>query len=373
MQVEGRERLTGPDYNVDRDEVVAGNLLELVDSAWERLTLALGGPTRLTESVKFETKHMFPQLACREALINAIVHRNYAIEGRGIEVTVFSDRLEITSPGELLSTVSIGDLASGTGVHESRNPLIARVLREVGFVREMGEGVVRILEVMRSNSMTEPEFLSHRGTFTVALHNRSMYSESVRLWLSNFDHFSLTDAQRAVIALGYEGNEFSTQDVIDRLGIVDTDEIREVTTPIRSLGILVRTKDGAAMYRYAKERRVPKRAVPSYKVVTLSSGQEAQAQEPIFSAIESEQEELVLYVGNLSYGVDQSQLIDFLSQFANVLAVDFPGHKEAHQQNRGFGFVTVAHEADAQPLVQQLDGQELRGRRIRVQLPRRSV
>lgn len=140
MTVQGKEKRSGEGYNIRKDEVVSGNLLRLVDSSWERLTHSLSTQTQLTESARFQTTLMFPQIAVREALMNAIVHRNYAIQGRGIEVTIYQDRMEILSPGMLLSTISLEDIKSLKGVHESRNPLIARVLREVGLIREMGEG-----------------------------------------------------------------------------------------------------------------------------------------------------------------------------------------------------------------------------------------
>ena len=160
MTVQGNEKLTGNSFNIIKDDQVADNILKLVDVSWERLTVALSQHTQLTATARFQQNFLYPQIACREALINAIVHRNYAIEGRGIEISIFQDRMEIASPGMLLSTVSLEDLRSVKGVHESRNPLIARVLREVGLVREMGEGMRRIFEVMRSNALAVPQIES---------------------------------------------------------------------------------------------------------------------------------------------------------------------------------------------------------------------
>ena len=146
MIVQGTEKLSGAErFNIIRDEIVSSNILNLADAAWERLSYALNTQTNLTEAARFQTALMYPQIAVREALINAIVHRNYAVEGRGIEVSIYQDRMEILSPGMLLSTVSLDDIKALKGVHESRNPSIARVLREVGLVREMGEGMRRIL------------------------------------------------------------------------------------------------------------------------------------------------------------------------------------------------------------------------------------
>ena len=118
---------------------------------------------------------MYPELACREALINAIAHRDYSQEGRGIEIYVFDDRMEITSPGSLLSSLTIEDLKRREGAHQSRNSLVARVLREMGYVREVGEGMRRIFELMESNELTEPNIVSSPQTFTVTLSNRPIY------------------------------------------------------------------------------------------------------------------------------------------------------------------------------------------------------
>lgn len=374
MQVAGRERLAGEYYNVERDEVVADSVLRLVDSAWERLTLALGGRTHLTDTVRFQQTHMFPQLACREALINAIVHRNYAIEGRGIEVSIFNDRLEIVSPGELLTTVSLVDLEAGKGVHESRNPLMARVLREVGFVREMGEGVVRILDVMRSNALAAPEFRSDRGTFSVTLHSRSMYPEDVRLWLSNFEGYALSDAQTGVLALGYGGRAFSTQDIIDRLGIVDTDQIREILTPLRSMGMLERTADHKALIKEARRKRMPKRGVPSYRVVVPDSNDKTPKQGVRADAVEEEgtAAEYELYVGNIPYEAEEGAVSALFEADASVLSIKFPGAKTG-RKNNGYAFVTVEYDGEIGELASRLDGQRMGGRGVRVQRPRRDT
>jgi len=158
MAVQGTEKLSGGEgFNIRRDEIVSGNILRLTDAALERLSHALSTNTNLTEAARFQTTFSYPQIAVREALINAIVHRNYAVEGRGIEVSIYQDRMEILSPGMLLSTISLDDVRNMKGVHESRNPLMARVLREVGLVREVGEGMRRIFSVMKSNALAEPE------------------------------------------------------------------------------------------------------------------------------------------------------------------------------------------------------------------------
>lgn len=139
--------------------------------------------TRFSREAVFRSQIMYPELACREALVNAIAHRDYSIEGRGIEVRVYSDRLEIISPGRLMSAITIEDLKRLRGLHQSRNSLISRVLREVGYMRELGEGMRRIFELMKSNDLTPPDLFADNNSFSVTLHHKYIYTREQKLWL----------------------------------------------------------------------------------------------------------------------------------------------------------------------------------------------
>jgi ATP-dependent DNA helicase RecG len=139
LRVAGNESKAGRDYNVVEDKVVDGCILDLLSKAWEEIRHYLV-ETRLGPEGRFEEQVRYPDDACREALTNAIAHRDYATEGRAIEVYVFDHRLEVKSPGPLLSNVSIEGIRSLQGAHQSRNTSIARTLRELGYMREMGEG-----------------------------------------------------------------------------------------------------------------------------------------------------------------------------------------------------------------------------------------
>ncbi len=383
LWVHGQERLSGEDFNVEREDVVADNILRLVDKAWERLTVALAQTTRLTHEARFEQTLLYPQIACREALINAIVHRNYAIEGRGIEISLFSDRFEISSPGMLLSTVALEDLRAQTGVHESRNPLIARVLREVGLVREMGEGVRRIYEVMQSNALAEPLFSSNTTGFTVSLTNRSLYPEDVALWLTTFDQYDLSEPQKGVLALGYRGREFSTQEIIDRLGIIDTDKIREVTAPLRSLGLIERTEDHKSLYNRASKRGLPKREVPSYRVAAAantvpkgSAGRNRKSKPAIVDQsddLDLPKRTTSIYLGNLAPEITKNEIVKSLEELGLApLSLQLPRSAADSKRNSGFAFFVIAEPAGGSAnIIRELAGQTWRGRRVVAQLARK--
>ena len=109
-------------------------------------------------------------------MINAIVHRDY-ISQNPIEISIFDDRMEFKSPGALLSTLTIENLEQLQGVHESRNVLVARVLRENKYVRELGEGVRRMFESMQENNLTRPRLQSNHYSFSVTLFRKPAFTE----------------------------------------------------------------------------------------------------------------------------------------------------------------------------------------------------
>jgi ATP-dependent DNA helicase RecG len=376
MTIRGKEKRSGEAFNVARDELIADNILKLMDASWERLTATLSFHTQLTESVKFQQTMLYPQVACREAVVNAITHRNYAIEGRGIEISIFQDRMEILSPGMLLSTVSIEDLRNLKGVHESRNPLIARVLREVGFVREMGEGMKRIFNVMRSSALAEPALESSTVGFLVTLFHRSLYDPNVKLWLSNFDEHKLTENQLAVLALGYGGKEFSTQDIINRLGIINIDQIREILTPLRRFHLIEKTKDDHEAIKYSKANRVPKREVPRYMVTSGSQPKSSShlALPPRVASSVGELEGIEpelheIFIGNLDFKTTKEVLFDFLKQYGEVQSIDMPEPTFHKGANRGYAFVSLISNETFGNLVKTLDGSELDGRKLSAKAP----
>jgi ATP-dependent DNA helicase RecG len=370
MTINGKERRSGTSFNVVRDEIISDNIFKLIDESWKRLTIAIIKHTELTEQAKFKDSYLYPEIACREALLNAIVHRNYAIEGRGIEIEIYSDRMEIRSPGSLLSTVSIEDLRLGKGVHESRNSIIARVLREVGFIREMGEGIRRIYDVMRSNALAEPLFENERNNFGVTLFHKSMYDPGVKLWLSNFEKYKLPENQMAVLALGYNGNKFSTQDIIERLGIIDTDHAREVLTPLRENGLIERVMDKHKAYIEARKLRIPKREVKVYKVANSTFGEFFyERNTKLNGKVESEVCEkkgdaIDFYIGNIDYRATRVELFEFLSLYIDVISLSMPSNHNGRDENRGYAFVTLRIEDSVREFKSRMSKKLFKGRQL---------
>lgn len=174
---------------------ILGNLR---NEAWERLRPYLSEKVCFGSDAKFEQSYSYPENACREALVNAIAHRDYATQNP-ILISFYDDRLEFESPSEILSSIMLDDLKKHIGIHESRNNYITRVLRESKLMREMGEGLTRIYQLMEEQELAEPELFSAHNCFKIVLHHKSVYSQKEPIWLNLFSSFKLDSDQKRVV------------------------------------------------------------------------------------------------------------------------------------------------------------------------------
>lgn len=266
LRIEGAELGVGERYNVKSDETVKGNIIRLIDDCWEHIRPHLV-ETRFQDDARFRATFIYPEVACREALVNAIAHRDYSEEGLGIEVYVFNDRIEVRNPGNLLSSITLAEIRSLKGIHQSRNSYVSRTLREIGLMRELGEGMRRIFEVMRHSEMAEPEISSTEGTFSLRLLNKAMYSRDELLFIEGYKDFDLTAEEKSVVLMGRRGELISANDIWTRIGIVDTEHYRQLVESLQRKKILGTEIERAKSYALAKKRGVSRRSIPRYKIV----------------------------------------------------------------------------------------------------------
>ena len=123
-------------------------------------------------------KGAFALDAVREAIVNAVVHRDYAVEGTDIEVSLYGDRLEVISPGRLPNGVTVAKMKEGV-VRVARNGLLKEILRDYGYIEHFGMGVRnRIIESTRRHNGKEPDLQEEESRFLVRIwkayrhHNR---------------------------------------------------------------------------------------------------------------------------------------------------------------------------------------------------------
>jgi ATP-dependent DNA helicase RecG len=354
MRVNGTTLGTGASYNVLSDTTARGSVTSIIEKAWETLRPHLV-QTKLDESARFQVTYMYPEIACREALVNAVAHRDYSDEGRGVEIYVFDDRIEVKNPGGLLSSVSIGSLLEMKGVHESRNTYVARALREFGYMRELGEGMRRIFDLMQSNELAPPHLSSDEDSFSIQLSHKPMYSSDEILWLEQYERFSLNAAEKAIALLGRKGGLIAPQDIWDRLGIVDTEQYRLLVDGLQRKGILSTKLEKGKAQAIAKKKGVSVRSIPRFKIalaneIVISAGRKPQR--PIRSQDSARKEASTspqipntgIYVSNLPLNTTERDINHTFSQFGSIENVNLPmrGH-----QHRGFAVVDFSRPEEA--------------------------
>ncbi len=267
LKVNGNTLEAGEKYNVISDDTVRGNIFELIFKAWEHLRSYLAYKTEFGTNSQFEQKYIYPEDAVREAILNAIAHRDYSITN-AIEIYIYNDRMEIKSPGALLSNLTVNNLYELEGSHESRNSLIARVLRENNLMRELGEGIKRIFSLMIEQELAKPELYSNGLWFRVTLSNRTVFNQKEIEWLKNFEHFNLTKSQKQIVLLGLGNKEISPNDIFKALNIsnTETEKFTQEVTVLRKLGILDSFRTNVQAKNMAFIAKKDKKDIPRYKV-----------------------------------------------------------------------------------------------------------
>lgn len=169
LRYDGDSMEVGKKINIIKDISLDFPLLKIIQETKNIVSLQLRDFLLLSkESGKFITIPEYPEFAWLEGIVNAVTHREYAFQGNYITIAMYNDRLEIISPGKLPNIVTLDNIKE---TRYSRNPRIARVLTEFGWVRELNEGVKRIYEDMNSFFLDEPIFSEPNNTVKLVLKN----------------------------------------------------------------------------------------------------------------------------------------------------------------------------------------------------------
>ena len=248
VKYEGNDRQHGGALNVVKRIRFEEPLSRLIDEAVGRIKEHIRERTILHD-LFFRERLEYPTFAWQEALVNAVAHRDYSLTGAPVEMWMFDDRIEVRSPGLPPSPVTLEQLRLQKRVHFSRNPLLVRVLADLGYLREMGEGVPRMFQEMDHYGLRPPEFSTEGFFFVVTLHNTPVYDEATLRWLNQFGASAINFRQRRLLAYAYShGKSFSTAEY-QRIAEVDRDTAyREIRTMVK-LGIVAPLKPKSRTYK----------------------------------------------------------------------------------------------------------------------------
>jgi predicted HTH transcriptional regulator len=152
-----------PFYRIFKDTVF-GQVDMAVDFVMSKLNRSVG--TR-AESNQAPVRDEIPHDVIREAIVNAVAHRDYSSAG-AVQVSVFADRVEVWNPGALPSSLTIESLRHPHG-SIPRNHRICEVLFLARYIEKYGTGTLMMIRESLAHNLPEPDFAQRGGEFTVAL------------------------------------------------------------------------------------------------------------------------------------------------------------------------------------------------------------
>jgi len=156
---------TSPLNFIDRLDC-SGTLPEMIDEAERFVRRNTSVAARITGFERREITE-YPYPAVREAIANAVAHRDYWRRDVEVRVSVFADRIEVTSPGRLPAPLTLGTLGEEYAL---RNRLIAELLFNIRYIERWNTGILRMRRWMRERGLPEPVFEEIGHTFRVTLH-----------------------------------------------------------------------------------------------------------------------------------------------------------------------------------------------------------
>ena len=192
----------------------------------------------------------YPVEALREALVNALAHRNYEDGGRRIMLEVFSDRIVVSSPGNPPSPITLAKLRKGNYKPCSRNPLIAQCLSYFHRIEERGSGFRRMRDAMLDHGLNQPKLGTNTGYFQVTFQGPEDNLDRLRVPVTAVGQIvtpsiedRLNDRQRGIIRHVMEEGDVARRWCVERFGIANDTAGRDLKELVE-LGVLARIGQG---------------------------------------------------------------------------------------------------------------------------------
>lgn len=195
------------------DKLISGSLIEQYEKAMQFLKSKIELRYIIkTDGPRIE-KYEIPEVVFKEAVINALVHRDYYETGGKIHIEIYDDRIEITNPGGLVKTIKEKEFGKRS---VSRNPLIFNLFQRLNMVEQVGSGISRMYDEMKAEDLPAPQF-SLKGFFAVTLYRPANFDK----WIANWKD-KLTKNQLEILIRINKNNNITQSELSDIIGISKT-------------------------------------------------------------------------------------------------------------------------------------------------------
>jgi ATP-dependent DNA helicase RecG len=192
-----------------------------------------------------EDEPMVPPPVLREAIVNAVGHRDYQLSGAQIHMLMFSDRVEIKSPGKLPGHVTLSNLLNE---RYSRNETLVQVLADMGFIERLGYGIDRMVRTMNERGYPPPQFEEGDGGFNVALFVKTLPDQLPPVGRANAQHQRIEQ----MMAFLNQHGKITNRDYQDLCPDVSAESLRRDFVELVERGVLMRIGDKRGTYYILK-------------------------------------------------------------------------------------------------------------------------
>lgn len=198
MHLWGPELTTlGPDgshWRLNRELV--GTLPEMIDQA-EVLLLERVATRGHLDSFRRRDEPEYPRFVLREAVVNAVAHRDYTLRGSRIQIRLYPHGIEIHTPGGLPAPVTVDNIEDEQA---TRNEAIVTLLQDFHYMDRRGYGFNRIVASMREAGLAPPLLTDNGASFNLLLKNHVLMSPDALAWLRQFGDLGLSPQERLGLA-----------------------------------------------------------------------------------------------------------------------------------------------------------------------------
>lgn len=257
LRYNGLHEKTGKNFNVTKDIRVEGGIPRIIDETRKLLNASLDDYYFLdSRTGRFLRVSEYPEDAWLEGIVNALFHRSYNLQGNCIYLRHFDDRLEISNSGPLPAQVTVENIKRQ---RFSRNSRIGRVLHELGYVRELNEGVKRIYDVMEESMLAEPKYTDSDNIVQLILENKvsthkSTIPDDTMQYISTY-WTNFSETERLIVEKLSRDQEATIDELSDFCGVTGTSVRNNLKSFIVS-GYIVKDsnklRDRNAKYRFRK-------------------------------------------------------------------------------------------------------------------------
>lgn len=212
---------------------ISGSIPEVIDRTVAFIHRNIRHPLRVRGLTRVEVAE-YPEEAIREALVNALAHRDYDDPSRHVIVEVFPDRLVFSSPGGPPGDQSLAQIKAGRSRPRSRNPLVSQGLRFLDKMDERGTGILRMQAAMLDHGLDKPRIEVEDDYFIVTLPGAGSDIERIRIPVTEGSGLPpsveelLTDRQKGVLRQAVEAGQVTTGWCVKTYGISRDTAVRDL-------------------------------------------------------------------------------------------------------------------------------------------------